>query len=405
MATSTGGGTNLGHARAFNRRVVLETIRLHGPLSRADITRRTGLSVQTISNIAEELAAAGMLREEGRRQGGRGAPALDLALNPEGGFTFGLSIDHRRLVVVLVDLSGRQRHQSTIAIDGLKPDAVLPVIARTVRAMAAKEGAARERIWGAGVAMPMVFEDGAPVAFGPSSMPAWQDFPITARLAESLDMPVLVENDATAAAVGEQLYGVGRRLRDFFYIYVGVGVGGGMILSGHPYRGSAGRAGELGHVVVDPGGRACACGNRGCLERYASLSAAQAALGGLAEGEAQVDVQALASSAPALGDWMDLAARHLRTASVIVSNLLDPQAIVIGGIIPEPLLAGLMRRLAADGIPAGPRRIPILQAEVDLETPALGGAALPLFAGLAPALSLMSKPTNETGLAGRPPPA
>lgn len=395
MATSSGGGTNLGHARAFNRRVVLETIRLHGPLSRADITRRTGLSVQTISNIAEELATAGMLREEGRRQGGRGAPALDLALNPDGGFTFGLSIDHRRLVVLLVDIAGRQRRQASLAIDGLAPDAVLPIIARTARAMAAEEGAARERIWGAGVAMPMVFEDGAPVAFGPSSMPAWQDFPITARLGESLDMPVLVENDATAAAVGEQLYGVGRRLRDFFYVYVGVGVGGGMILSGHPYRGSAGRAGELGHVVVDPGGRPCSCGNRGCLERYASLSAAQAALSGLAEGEAQVDVQALTAGAAALDGWMDIAARHLRTASVIVSNLLDPQAIVIGGIIPEPLLAGLMRRLDTDGTHRpGQRSIPILQAEVDLETPALGGAALPLFAGLAPALSLMSKPTG-----------
>lgn len=395
MATSSGGGTNLGHARAFNRRVVLETIRLHGPLSRADITRRTGLSVQTISNIAEELAAAGMLREEGRRQGGRGAPALDLALDPDGGFTFGLSIDHRRLVVLLVDIAGRQRRQASLAIDGLAPDAVLPIIARTARAMATEEGAARERIWGAGVAMPMVFEDGAPVAFGPSSMPAWQDFPIIARLGESLDMPVLVENDATAAAVGEQLYGVGRRLRDFFYVYVGVGVGGGMILSGHPYRGSAGRAGELGHVVVDPGGRPCSCGNRGCLERYASLSAAQAALGGLAEGEAQVDVQALTAGAAALDGWMDIAARHLRTASVIVSNLLDPQAIVIGGIIPEPLLTGLMRRLDSDGTRRpGQRPIPILQAEVDLETPALGGAALPLFAGLAPALSLMSKPTG-----------
>ena len=97
-------------------------------------------------------------------------------------------------------------------------------------------------------------------------------------------IPVVVENDATAAAVGEQFHGAGRRLRDFFYVYIGVGVGGGMILSGHPYRGSAGRAGELGHVVVEPGGRPCACGNRGCLERYASLSAAQHALDGRPEG-------------------------------------------------------------------------------------------------------------------------
>jgi len=388
------GGTNLGHARAFNRRVVLETIRLHGPLSRASIARRTGLSIQTISNIAEELSASGLLREEGLRPvGGRGAPALDLALEPNGGFTYGISLDHRRLVAVLVDITGRERRQETVDIEGLAPDAVVPLIVRITSELARQERAPRKRLWGAGVVMPMLFENGHPVAFGPTSMPAWQDYPVVDRLTEALGMPVLLENDATAAAVGEQLYGVGRRLKDFFYIYIGVGVGGGMILAGHPYRGHAGRAGELGHVVVEPGGRPCACGNRGCLERYASLSAAQAALQGLPEDAVQVDPAALAAGAAALDDWLDLAAKHLRTAAVMIANLLDPEAIVIGGIIPEVLLGRLIARMGGLENSAAllPRALPLLQAEIDLASPALGGAALPLFDGLAPALSLLSK--------------
>jgi predicted NBD/HSP70 family sugar kinase len=393
MVRSATGGTNLGHARSFNRRVVLETIRLHGPLSRASIARRTGLSIQTISNIAEELSASGLLREEGLRNVGRGAPALDLGLDPDGGFTFGISLDHRRLIVVLVDIAGRQRRQETVNIDGLAPDAVVPLIARTASELARQERAAKKRLWGAGVVMPMLFENGHPVAFGPTSMPAWQDYPVVEKLSAALAMPVLLENDATAAAVGEQLYGVGRRLKDFFYIYIGVGVGGGMILAGHPYRGHAGRAGELGHVVVEPDGRPCGCGNRGCLERYASLSAAQAALDGVPEEAVQVDPAALAAGADALEDWLDLAAGHLRTAAVMIANLLDPEAIVIGGIIPDVLLARLIERLRR-GDSAGallPRALPVLQAEIDLESPALGGAALPLFDGLAPVLSLLSK--------------
>jgi predicted NBD/HSP70 family sugar kinase len=278
-------------------------------------------------------------------------------------------------------------------IAGLEPDVVVGLIERAIGGLAAAEGTKPDRVWGAGVVMPMLFEEGRPVPFGPTSMPAWQDYPIVERLGSVLAMPVIVENDATAAAVGEHLYGVGRRLRDFFYIYIGVGVGGGMILSGHPYRGSAGRAGELGHIVVVPGGRPCSCGNRGCLERYASLSAAQAVLAGAPEGAVAVEVAELAASEHRLGAWMDDAAAHLATACMMISNVLDPQAIVVGGIVPEPLLVGLLARL--QDVFAASKRPAILSAEVNLETPALGGAALPFLNGLSPTISLLSKPTRS----------
>ncbi|WP_439572112.1 ROK family protein [Phreatobacter sp.] len=400
MVRAATGGTNPGHARLFNRRVVLETIRLHGPLSRAAIARHTGLSVQSISNIAEDLSAEGLLREERlRQQGGRGAPAHDLALNPDGGFTFGIALDHRRLMVVLTDITGRVRRQVETGIEGQPPDSVLTLIASTAGRLADAEKAGRDRIWGAGVVMPMIFENGEPVAFGPTSMPAWQHVPVVGRLSAALGVPVLVENDATAAAVGEQLYGIGRRLKDFFYIYIGVGVGGGMILSGHPYRGSAGRAGELGHVVVDPGGRQCACGNRGCLERYVSLSAAQHALDGLPEGTHAIDPSGIAARVDDLDVWLDEAARHLSTACVTIGNLLDPEAIVVGGTMPSRLLGPLIERLKVrlSEASVGRRHTPIFEAEIDLDTPALGGAALPLFEGLAPAASLLHMPVQKHG--------
>jgi len=389
MRTNATGGAGPGYARGFNRRVVLETIRLQGPLSRAAIARKTGLSIQTLSNIADELLTSGLLREEGVRQGGRGAPAVDLALNPDGGFTFGVSLDHRRLVIVLVDLVGNLRRQETMEIEGLVPKKVLGHVKRLAAGLARKERAGADKLWGAGVVMPMLFENGAAVAFGPTSMPAWQDVPIVATLSAAMGIPVVVENDATAAAVGEQFHGAGRRLRDFFYVYIGVGVGGGMILSGHPYRGSAGRAGELGHIVVAPGGRPCACGNRGCLERYASLSAAQHALDGRPEGSRPIDPLKIAAGVARLGPWIELAAEHLSTACVTIDNLLNPEAIVIGGIVPDAVLSPLIESLRArlGRTLLADRRIAIVKAEVDLESPALGGAALPLFNGLAPTAS------------------
>jgi predicted NBD/HSP70 family sugar kinase len=378
------GGSTPSHARSLNRRLVLETVRLQGPIARAAIAQTTGLSLQTISNIADELLGVGLMREQPLPREGRGAPASALALHPDGGYTYGISLDHRRLVIVLVDLSGRLRRQRTMEIEGLAPDVVLRHVRRLALALAREEGADMARLWGAGVVMPMLFENGRPVAFGPSSMPAWQDVPIAERLSAALGIPVVTENDATAAAVGEQLHGAGRRLRDFFYVYVGAGIGGGMVLAGHPYRGSSGRAGELGHVVVDPGGRPCGCGNRGCLERYASLSAAQQALDGLPEGTTPVDPVRIAAAVDRLGPWIETAAGHLATACVTIDNLLNPEAIVIGGIAPPALLDRLLDRLRARLPPRGlsGHAIRTVEPELDAETPALGGAALPLFAGL-----------------------
>jgi predicted NBD/HSP70 family sugar kinase len=377
-------------ARDFNRRIVVETIRLQGPISRADLARKTGLAFQTISNIVDDLLRAQMLCESALPQMGRGAPAVGLTLDPDGGFTVGISLDHRRLVVVLVDIGGTVRRHKSVDIEGLAPQVVLTRIKQVTAALIRHESIGTERLWGAGVVMPLQFENGAPVVFGPTSMPAWQQVPVVQWLSNALQIPVVAENDATAAAVGEQIHGVGRRLRDFFYIYIGVGVGGGMILSGHPYRGNAGRAGELGHIVVERGGRPCACGNRGCLERYASLSAAQHALDGRPEGSSRIDLEELAASAPKLGPWIELAAGHLATACVAIDNLLDPEAIVIGGIIPDAVLKPLIGALRAnlENTRRNQRPIAIVKSELDLETPALGGAALPLFNGLAPTASM-----------------
>jgi predicted NBD/HSP70 family sugar kinase len=236
---------------------------------------------------------------------------------------------------------------------------------------------------------------------------------LPAQLAAATGLPVLLENDATAAALGERLYGAGRALRNFFLVYVGVGLGGGLILDGAPYKGAWGNAGELGHVVVDPGGRPCPCGNRGCLEAYFSLAAARAALGtgelGASElGMADLDARLSAGDA-AVTRWLDDAAARLAVALAGVENLLDPEAILIGGDASPHFLDAVLARLGALPPTVSARReraTPrILKATAGEDAGALGAAALPIFDMLRPSFRPILAPRSAGGGAARARPA
>jgi predicted NBD/HSP70 family sugar kinase len=392
-------GANLDHARRLNRRVVLEIVRVHGPLTRAEIARMAGLSAQTISNIADELCESSLLHAVRRPAGGRGQPTSDLALNPDGGFTFGISFDHNSLVVLLTDVAGTVRDSEHHSLKATAPDNVLPLIEQSVASLLQRQEVARDRVWGAGIVIPAILQNGELVALGPSSLPSWHGFPLRKALFERLGVPVLVENDATAAAIGERLYGAAKSLTDFVYIHIGAGIGGGLFLRGQPYAGGYGKSGEIGHMVVEPGGAPCPCGNRGCLERYASLNAAQAALGPSALGDDTIDIEAITAAFhandPRLAAWIDLAAQKLRHGIVVLENCLDPQSIILGGVIPRPILEAIAAKLAplprsvSSNRPGDTPRV--MLAQMGIDTPALGAATLPIFDGITPELSLLFK--------------
>ena len=392
-------GTNFEYGQRFNRKVVLETIRLHGPLSRADIARRTGLAAQTVSNLMEPLKREGLVLERARRSGARGQPPINIEIDPDGAYAFGISFDHSRLSVIALDLGGAIRGQITLPVMHATPAVLLPLIESAVRALMAENDFPAHRVWGAGIVLPALVRRGDPTALGPTSVPEWQDFPLAARLQERLGFPILVDNDATAGAIGELLFGAGRQLKSFFYFYLGVGLGGGIIIDGRPFRGTNGMSGEVGHTVSIPGGRPCACGSRGCLERYASLSAAQSALTGDAEGRTPVDVVRIATAFhekdPRLQQWIDECAGPLRNAIMMVENLFDPEAVVIGGMMPEPMLDALLS--AIEPLPpsvssrANGAKRRLLKSTAGLNTQALGAAALVIFHTMTPDFSLLMK--------------
>jgi predicted NBD/HSP70 family sugar kinase len=392
-------GTNLDRAQRFNRRVVLETIRVNGPLSRAEVARLTGLSAQTVTNIIDQFKPAGLLIEKPRRTGGRGQPPIDLVINPSAAFSFGISFDDRRLVVVLLDLGGEIRAEVELPVAHPTPGVILPLMEAAVNELISETKVSRELIWGAGVVMPVLVSQGHPTALGPSSVPDWQDFPVADKLRERLNLPVFLDNDATAAAIGELLFGAGRQFSDFFYIYLGVGLGGGIIISSRPYRGAFGMSGEIGHMISMPGGRPCPCGNKGCLERYVSLSAADAAFREQPETFGAINLEELyrgfEARDPRLMRWLDDAAEHLRNAIASIENLFDPQAVILGGQVPDTILDALIGRIEPSLISVSHRlgnaSSRLLKAETGFDSRVLGAASLAIFDSMTPDFSVLKK--------------
>lgn len=379
--------TNIEQAKLINLWVVFDAVRLHGPLSRADIARLTGLSKQTVSNLADELYEAGLLWPEGRKVAGVGKPSIQLAINPEGGCTIGLQLDRGRLVAVLADLSGRVRLRAVQPIDTPGPDQAVPRLKQQVEALVAESGIARDRLLGVGLVMPGPFEV---EGLGPTSLPGWDGLTVAADLEAAIGLPVSLENDATAAASAEWLYGAARSLSTFVYVFLGIGLGAGMMIDGRPFSGAAGNAGEFGHIIVHRGGLPCECGNLGCLEAYLSLNAAFRDLAG--QGVALESIEAfereIAPDDPRLDGWLDAAIEPFRIGLNMLENIFDPEAILLGGDAPDWLLERLAERVQPlyRSLGSGRRRRwpRLMRATLGRDAAARGAAVLPLFRTLNP---------------------
>ncbi|WP_326943406.1 ROK family transcriptional regulator [Amycolatopsis sp. NBC_01307] len=355
--------------RARNLEVVLGAVSRGGPLTRAALAELTGLTKSTVSKLVGDLVDAGLLAETGpARAGERGRPGVDVVLSGARIASLGLEINVDYLAVRVLDLTGAVRFAARRDRDnrGSRPKKVLAEL----QALAG-EAITEARRLGldlAGAVLAVSGPVGAGVLFSAPNL-GWQDV----RAADLLRLPVPVEldNEANLAALGELWYGDGER--DFLYVSGEVGIGAGLVVNGELFAGSRGLAGELGHVVVTPGGPACRCGGNGCLETYAGQEAlltagntptVAALLAALDRGD-QVALNACAAAGRALG-----------VALTSAVNLLDLDRIVLGGVftqlypwLAEPVAEVLATRLG--GLRGAP---PVLTAS------RLGGDAATLGA-------------------------
>lgn len=359
-------GTNQEFGRPYNRRIVLETIRQHGPIERAGIAQRVGLTVQTVANIIRELEELGLVSGERTHRKSRGSPPMSLTLNPQGAYAIGVNVTPRGIEAALVDLAGTIVAARRLDMSPPAPEDSFREIGKLVDGFRGKTGG--RLLLGVGLAMPGPFEVESMSFVGPTTLESWRGVAVAERLAETTGLAAFVEADTAAAALGESLYGAGRNVSAFYYLYFGVGLGGSMVKDGVPLRGFYGNAGEIGHVPLVPNGRACSCGNKGCLESYVSLEAYQ-------------------RRAPVIGQaaWIEEAAPLLRNAIVTIENLFDPETVVIGGIMDDGLLDELVTAAAPLPTSVAARRdrtAPRIMRSASGQDAVLRGAASLAFSGV-----------------------
>ncbi len=330
-------GTNQEWGRPYNRRIVLEAIRLEGTTTRGRIAARVGLTVQTVSTIIRELEDLGLVLSVRAEPKGRGYPPAALRINPEGGYAIGLHVTPLGVDAGLINLAGDVIATTSRSATNLAPDAGFRMIAdcATELRLIRPEG----RMLGAGLALPGPFNVDSMSFVGPTTISGWADVPLAGRLAEATGLPAFIEVDMAAAAHGERLYGQGGDFGQFYYLYFGVGLGGAMVADGTVLRGTWGNAGEIGHLPLVPGGEPCPCGNAGCLERYVSLEAFSRR-----------------PPAMALDEWLESVKPVFRAAVTTIENLYDPETIILGGVAPADLLAGLGALAAGLGNSVSARR-------------------------------------------------
>ncbi|ORT60024.1 ROK family protein [Streptomyces sp. CB03238] len=337
--------------RRHNLSLVLRAVHDEGEATRAAVAARVGLTRAAVSSLVEQLLAGGFLTEQGKTfsgQAGRPGTALRVARTGPAGLGVEINIDY--VSVCVVDLAGTDRVRLTEHVDnrGVPPGEVLEraarIAARTLRSAAEQE----LRPAGARLALPGLVSGGT-VRQAPNL--GWNRVAAEGLFGQALSrllpggrpLPVGSDNEANAAALAELWFGGPERVRSFLYLTGEIGVGGAIVVDGELLRGAHGFAGEIGHVVADADGPQCRCGSRGCLEQYAG----QAALlrgAGLDEAAGMPGVAELERRALA-GDTRTVAAleRAGRMLGLVVSgavNLLDPDAVVLGGIY-RPLMPWL----------------------------------------------------------------
>ncbi|MGR0319625.1 ROK family transcriptional regulator [Agromyces sp. ZXT2-3] len=384
-----------------SRALVVDLIRSAGPISRVELTEATGLTQPSISNIVRRLLDEGVIRETGTTVSTRGKPRSLLAINSRATFGIGMQFGAEGIVCVATDTRGGVFGRERVTdIDPSDADGVVARIATLYREFTRGLGLDESAIAGLAVVTPGPIDPATGAILGPPSLRGWHDFRLRDAIRRSVPVPVLVDNDAAASAVGEYWSRQISRDTTFAGLYMGTGIGAGMVFNGALFRGASSNTGELGHITVEPGGRACFCGNSGCLERYASPSAIVASA--RADPGVAVDLVLDGDDSRAFDELAMAAIRgherahalitesadRIASATLTFANLLDVEHIVLAGpgfaIAGSIYAAAIRESLSARAFARALHPITVELSANPRDSAAVGAAALVLQGSVTP---------------------
>ena len=372
---------------------LLAELRDEGPLSKAQLADRLGVSRTTIAVEVGRLGELGLAQEVGpaASRGGRRSTLVDLAADIR---FVGIAIGATGMSVGVTDGRLNVLATRTRRCDIRQgPEAVLATALESVHEVVDEVGVDQPMGAGVGVPGPVDFNRG--VSVSPPIMPGWDGYPVRDALSRQLGCPVVLDNDVNVLAVGEQHAGVARSVRDFLYVKIGTGIGCGIVIGGELYRGVDGCAGDIGHIRVDEFGPTCACGNNGCLEAFAGGAAlARDATAAARSGRSEVLAAILAEKgeltaadlgrAVAEGDPQTLqlirdSGRRVGQVLASLVSFFNPALIVIGGGVTglgHGLLAEIRGVTYRRSLPLATGSLPIVLSELGDEGGVIGAARL-----------------------------
>jgi predicted NBD/HSP70 family sugar kinase len=372
--------------RERNRLRVIDALRTRGAISRADIARQTGLSRSTVSSLVGDLQAAGVVVERiaesaapASPQGGR--PPVLVALDQSAGAVVGLDFGHDSLRVAVADLSYAILAETYAELEvDTAAQVALDTAARLVDELIDEAGVERDRVLAAGMGLPGPIDRESGLVHSQPILPSWVGLNPAGEMEERLELPVHLDNDANVGALGESTFGVGRGTHVMAYLRLSAGIGAGLVINGRPFRGARGIAGEIGHVLVDPQGPICRCGNRGCLETFVA-GPALCELLRRSHGPLTVpDLLRLVEEGDAgcqrvLAD----AGRVVGRAVADLCNYLNPDLVVVGGdlsVAGDVLLEPMREAVRRFAIPAAVEDVEIVAGSLGGRAELLGALAL-----------------------------
>ncbi|SEP81938.1 xylose repressor, XylR [Virgibacillus subterraneus] len=367
-----------------NKSLVLHTIKVSSPSSRADVAHKTGLNKGTVSSLVNELLQEQLITESGPGQSSGGRRPVMLHFNQIAGFSIGIDLGVNYLLGTLTDLQGNICYEKKINYSQLSYEELEKRLFEVIDYLTNSAPSSPYGIVGIGIGVPGTVSTNGEVLLAPNL--GWKNVDLKTVIEEKYDVPVTIENEANAGAYGEKKFGVGKTVDNIIYISAGIGIGVGLILNGELFKGSKGFSGELGHMTIQANGLKCRCGNEGCWELYASEQALlneAKQLGIYPEGNNELTLEDINKLAEAnnpdaiqlfekIGDYLGIGVNN-------IINIFNPDQIIIGNRIATSekwLKKTLENRMKTHTLWYQHSDLNIYFSELNIHSTALGVAAI-----------------------------
>ncbi|MEB0116996.1 ROK family protein [Undibacterium sp. RTI2.2] len=357
-----------------NERTVLNLVRLHGSMPRAAVAGATKLTQPWVHRLVDQLLSKGLLLASAPRKGTRGQPSVTLSVNVQAAFSIGVALGTDSVDICLADLSCQVIEHKHIEHPASDRDATLATLASYIEQILEKHDIKSQQVVGMGLSIPGFFIENSLQINAPETLREWSLIELAPLVSKAVGIPVTIENNATAAAIGENLIGVGRWARTFCYLDFGYGFGSGLIIDGQPYHGRNGNAGEI--IFSVPGVDSARRPALRYLLEVLRINGVQV------ESLAQL-TKTFDPTWPGVSNWLDEVKPSLDQVVNAMAGLFDPDAIVFGGALPPVLGKQLIENTtlwrSQHRYGVAPSEPHLVLAEGGVQTQALGAALAPLW--------------------------